>query len=333
MYCFPVISDTCEVLGMFDCDSSQVNCVMHSAVCDGVVDCNNGRDEEGCGHTTPHGTACDIGHIACATGKARCIPEEWKCDGERDCGDGSDEEYAKILSEKQDWNVEIAPAIADIPTNTLQELFIFKNGVKGDGIYGFQDEVFSSTPSQESEYSALSSVIEVTWKVGQKEIVFESAADVIAAEEGGRVEFNETGIVLNTPQIVWPDGQMVVRSDKEISDDMSYGDGQIIEIKSDRKIPQWSYMGQYWQSLLSFIIDSYPYNRIYIRYITYHNTFQYVVLSGQNYPIIQYWAIFVPLLLTFLSSISFAPYCFFYMFIKKCFHPRYCILHSAWTIF
>ena len=35
--------------------------------------------------------------------------------------------------------------------------------------------------------------------------MFESAADVIAAEEGGRIEFNETGIVLNTPQIVWPD--------------------------------------------------------------------------------------------------------------------------------
>ena len=100
-------------------------------------------------------------------------------------------------------------------------------------IYGFQDEVFSSTPSQESQYSALNSVIEVTWKTGQKEIVFESAEDVIAAEEGGRIEFNETGIVLNTPQIVWPDGQMVVRSDKEIKDDMPYGGGQITEINEE----------------------------------------------------------------------------------------------------
>ena len=147
--------------------------------------------------------------------------------------DGSDRNYAKTLSEKQGWNVELATSIADTPDEALQKIFIFKNGIKGDGIYGFQDEVFSSTPSQESEYSALSSVIEVTWKVGQKEIVFESAADVIAAEEGGRVEFNETGIVLNTPQIVWPDGQMVIRSDKEISDDMSYGDGQIIEINEE----------------------------------------------------------------------------------------------------
>ena len=147
--------------------------------------------------------------------------------------DGSDEDYSKTLSEKQGWNVELASAISDVPEDALQKLFIFKNGIKGDGIYGFQDEVFSSTPSQESQYSALSSIIEVTWKIGQKEIMFESAADVITAEEGGRVEFNETGIVLNTPQIVWPDGQMIVHSDKEITDETPYGGGQIIEINEE----------------------------------------------------------------------------------------------------
>ena len=147
--------------------------------------------------------------------------------------DGSDEDYVKTITEKQQWNVEHAPVIANVPENTLQKLFVFKNGVKGDGIYGFQNDVFSSTPAQESKYSALSSIIEVTWKIGQKEIEFKSAADIIAAEEGGRVEFNETGIVLNTPQIVWPDGQMTVRSDKEISDEMSYSGGQITEINEE----------------------------------------------------------------------------------------------------
>jgi len=150
--------------------------------------------------------------------------------------DGSDEDYAKIISEKQEWNVELAPVLADVPENTLQKLFIFKNGVKGDGIYGFQDEVFSSTPSQESQYSALNSIIEVTWKAGQKATEFKSATDIIAAEEGGRIEFNETGIVLNTPQIIWPGGQMTVRSDKEITDEMSYSGGQIIEINEEEMI-------------------------------------------------------------------------------------------------
>ncbi|MCV0393357.1 MAG: hypothetical protein K5790_08745 [Nitrosopumilus sp.] len=144
--------------------------------------------------------------------------------------DGSDENFTKLLSEQQGWKVELAPVLGTIPDNSLQKLFIFKNGIKGDGIYGFQDEVLSSTPSQQSEYSALSSVIEVKWKTGQKEIVFSSAEEIIAAKEAGRVEFNETGIVLNTPQIVWPDGQMKIRSEKEITNDMPYNGGQITEI-------------------------------------------------------------------------------------------------------
>ena len=147
--------------------------------------------------------------------------------------DGSDEDYTKTLSEKQEWNVELSTIISNVPEESLQKLFIFKNGIKGDGIYGFQDEVFSSTPSQESQYSALNSVIEVTWKTGQKEIVFESSTDIIAANESGRIEFNETGIVLNTPQIVWPDGQMKIRDDTEIIDEMSYSGGQIVEINEE----------------------------------------------------------------------------------------------------
>ncbi len=144
--------------------------------------------------------------------------------------DSSDEDYSKIISDKQGWRVELAPPLSKVPKDSLQQFFIFKNGIKGDGIYGFQDEVFSNTPSQESEYSALSSVIEVKWKQGQKEIVFNSATEILAAKEAGRIEFNETGIVLNTPQIIWPDGKMKVRVDKEISDETSYGEAQIVEI-------------------------------------------------------------------------------------------------------
>ncbi len=147
--------------------------------------------------------------------------------------DSSDEDYGKTIAERQKWNVEFASPIRDIPEDILQRLFVFKNGIKGDGIYGFQDEVFSGTPSQESEYSALSSVVEVTWKTGQRYVEFESATDVIAAEEGGRVEFEDTDIVLNAPQILWPGGQMTVRPDTEITDETSYSGGQITEINEE----------------------------------------------------------------------------------------------------
>jgi hypothetical protein len=147
--------------------------------------------------------------------------------------DSSDQEYAKIITEKQGWKVELAPPIADTPEIALQQMFVFTNGVTGDGIYGYQSEVFSSTPAQESEYSPLSSVIEITWKKGQNKIIFESAEDILEAEEGGRIEFKETGVVVNTPQIIWPEGQMTVREDQEITDESLYTGGQITEINEE----------------------------------------------------------------------------------------------------
>ena len=80
---------------------------------------------------------------------------------------------------------------------------------------------------QESEYGALNSVIEVAWKNGQRESVLESVEDILDAHEGGRITLDDTGVVINIPQIVWPDGQMTVREDPEITDGTPYGGGQI----------------------------------------------------------------------------------------------------------
>ena len=146
--------------------------------------------------------------------------------------DASDKDYVNTISENQKWDIQLSTIINDMPENNLQKLFIFKNGIQGDGIFGFQNEIFSSTPKQ-SDYTALGSIIEVTWKTGQKEIVFESASEVIAAEKSGRIKFNETNVIVNSPQIVWPDGQMKVRSDKQISNEMSFSGGQITEINED----------------------------------------------------------------------------------------------------
>lgn len=147
--------------------------------------------------------------------------------------DSSEKEYSQKISEKQEWKVEFSPPLSKTPETALQKIYVFTNGVQGDGFYGFQGEVFSSTPSQESQYSALNSVIEVTWKKGQNMILLESVDDIIKAHEGGRIEFDETGIVLNTPQIIWPDGQMKIRDDKEITDELPYGGGQITEINKE----------------------------------------------------------------------------------------------------
>jgi len=146
--------------------------------------------------------------------------------------DASDKNYVNTISEKQEWNIQLSKSIKDIPENNFQKIFIFKNGIKGDGIFGFQNEIFSSTPEQ-SDYTALGSIIEVTWKPGQKEITFQSTFDVIDAEKSGRIKFNETNVIVNVPQIKWLDDQMTIRSDKQINNKMLFSGGQIIEINED----------------------------------------------------------------------------------------------------
>jgi len=146
--------------------------------------------------------------------------------------DASDKNYVNTISEKQEWNIQLSKSIKDIPENNFQKIFIFKNGIKGDGIFGFQNEIFSSTPEQ-SDYTALGSIIEVTWKPGQKEIIFQSTFDVIDAEKSGRIKFNETNVIVNVPQIKWLGDQMTIRSDKQINNKMLFSGGQIIEINED----------------------------------------------------------------------------------------------------
>jgi hypothetical protein len=148
--------------------------------------------------------------------------------------DSSQKRYAEMLTTKQDWKVEIAPSIKKTSENILQKIFIFTNGVRGDGINKYQKEIFTSTPSQKLQYNSLNSIIEVTWKKGQNAIVLESSEEVINAEKGERVEFNETGVVINAPQIMWPNDQMLVRDNKEITDDLTFSGGQIVEINKDK---------------------------------------------------------------------------------------------------
>jgi len=146
--------------------------------------------------------------------------------------DSSDADYSKKITEDQEWKVEIAPPLKNTPEKALQTIYLFRDGVNGDGIYGLQSEVFSATPEQTS-YSALSKIVEVDWKEGQNKIILESEKEILDASKAGRVELKDTGVVINSPHIAWPGGQMDVRSDKEISDDTEYGGGQVLEINQE----------------------------------------------------------------------------------------------------
>ncbi|MCH7649396.1 MAG: hypothetical protein IIA83_12435, partial [Thaumarchaeota archaeon] len=144
--------------------------------------------------------------------------------------DSSDSEYAEIITEQQGWKVEIAPPLANTPEAALSTTYIFSNGVQGDGVLGFQGEIFTSTPAQPEVYSALTSNIQVTWNDGQRPITLDSEEAILNAENQGKITLNELDVVINMPQIVWPEGQMLVKEDKTLTDSTPYGGGQVLDI-------------------------------------------------------------------------------------------------------
>lgn len=147
--------------------------------------------------------------------------------------DTNGQSHADLISEKQEWKVELAPLLSNTPKEALQTVYMFTDGVEGDGIHGYQQEVFSSTPTQVDEYSALQSVTHVSWKIGQVPEVLDSVQAIMEANESGRIELEETETIINMPQIVWPEGQMMVKEDKTLTDDMLYGGGQVLDIDMD----------------------------------------------------------------------------------------------------
>ena len=70
----------------------------------------------------------------------------------------------------------------------------------------------------------------VTWNDGQQPRILNSEEMIMPAAENGEVPLTEIDVVLTMPHIVWPDGQMMVKEDKTLTDDQPYGGGQILDI-------------------------------------------------------------------------------------------------------
>jgi hypothetical protein len=147
--------------------------------------------------------------------------------------DSSDPTHAEIITENQGWKVELAPLLANAPESALSTTYMFTNGVSGDGVHGFQGEVFTSTPAHPEIYSALTSHVHVTWNDGATPRILDSKDSILAAEETGEVTLANVPVVLNMPQILWPEGQMMVKKDKTLTDDTPYGGGQVLDIDTD----------------------------------------------------------------------------------------------------
>jgi hypothetical protein len=148
--------------------------------------------------------------------------------------DASEQNHADIITEKQGWRVELAPLLASAPKKALSTTYIFTNGISGDGIHGFQGEIFTSTPEQSETYSALTAHVHVTWNDAAKAELLDSEDAILEAEKEGAVILTDLSVVINMPQIVWPGGHLTVKEDKTLTDETPYGGGQVLDIDTEK---------------------------------------------------------------------------------------------------
>ena len=121
----------------------------------------------------------------------------------------SDTEIAKILTDMMGSPVLVVPALTKAPPEMLAQVYVFTNGVKGDGPLGplgFQPDVFDNPPGH-SGYSPLRKIILVTWKDESSTRILKSAAEVNEALRNKEITIEEPGVVVNMPMLTWPLGQ------------------------------------------------------------------------------------------------------------------------------
>ena len=146
--------------------------------------------------------------------------------------DSSDPTHADVITAQQGWQVELAPLLKNTPEEALSKVYLFTNGIEGDGIHGYQGQVFTSTPAQAEVYSALTSHVHVMWNEGATSRVLDSEAMIMESVENNEITLTEVDVVLNMPQIIWPDGQMMVK-DVTLTDTTPYGGGQVLDIDTE----------------------------------------------------------------------------------------------------
>lgn len=118
----------------------------------------------------------------------------------------SDEQVAAMLTRMMGPKVLVVPRLAEIPRNLLADVYVFTNGVRGEGPFGFQVDVFDSVPGQ-PHYTPLRAITLVTWNEGVTPKLLRSVTEIRDAARRGDVVLKRTDIVVNMPILTWPGGQ------------------------------------------------------------------------------------------------------------------------------
>lgn len=148
--------------------------------------------------------------------------------------DASDAELASQLTDITGFKVNVAPVLAQTPEEARGQVYVFRNGVEGDGPLGFQPAVVNAKPGDEG-YSPLVQLNYVDW--ASEPVELRSVEEIREAESSGQLTITETDTVVNHPAVMWDGGALTIREDKDsINDDSPYVGGQVLEIDTDNMV-------------------------------------------------------------------------------------------------
>lgn len=120
--------------------------------------------------------------------------------------EASDAGVAEMLTDMMKSPVMLVPSLANVPDESLANVYVFTNGVEGSGPFGFQADVFDNPPGTDG-YTPLRRLNVITWADGVTAREITAAADVLAAEAAGELTIEQPGVVINMPFVVWDGGQ------------------------------------------------------------------------------------------------------------------------------
>ncbi len=120
--------------------------------------------------------------------------------------EASDPGVAETLTNMMESPVILVPSLADVPVESLANVYVFTNGIAGDGPFGFQADVFDNPPGSDG-YTPLRRLNVVTWTDESAARELTHVDDVLAAEAAGELTIEQPGVVINMPFVVWDGGQ------------------------------------------------------------------------------------------------------------------------------
>src|SRR5215469_12314929 len=144
-----------------------------------------------------------------------------------EASEASDKGLADYLTNFTHSRVSFAPALKNAPPQSLANIYVFRNGIKGSGPLGFQLNVADSQPGDPG-YSPLWRINNVEWKQGVSPKELKSETDILSAQKNGDLTISSSDTIVNCPFVYWHGGSLKERTDKTLSDLMGYGGAQVL---------------------------------------------------------------------------------------------------------